>query len=50
MLYSQIEGQTFIAKIDPHHHVQAGQQLDLAFDLNYALFFDPDSELRIEDE
>ncbi|HWO77381.1 MAG TPA: sn-glycerol-3-phosphate ABC transporter ATP-binding protein UgpC [Bacillus sp. (in: firmicutes)] len=50
MLYSQINGQDFVARIDSRSEVKAGQTVDLAFDLNKAHFFDTETELRIRPE
>lgn len=50
MLYSQLAGQDFIARIDSRSDIKAGQKLDLAFDLNKAHFFDVETELRIRPE
>ncbi|NQD68036.1 TOBE domain-containing protein, partial [Bacillus haikouensis] len=47
MLYSQIEGQEFVARVDSRADIKAGQTIDLAFDMNKAHFFDSESELRI---
>ncbi|QOR67381.1 sn-glycerol-3-phosphate ABC transporter ATP-binding protein UgpC [Cytobacillus suaedae] len=47
MLYSQVEGQEFIARVDSRTDVKPGQELQLALDMNKAHFFDVESELRI---
>ncbi len=47
MLYSQLNGKTFIAKIDANRDVQAGQSLSLAINMNKVHFFDAASEARI---
>ncbi len=47
MLYSQLNGHTFIAKIDANRDVQAGQSLSLAINMNKVHFFDAASEARI---
>ncbi|OIU73249.1 ABC transporter ATP-binding protein [Rossellomorea aquimaris] len=47
MLYSQIEGQDFVARVDSRTDISAGQTIELAFDMNKAHFFDSESELRI---
>lgn len=47
MLYSSLDGQTFIARVDSRTDVQAGQSLPLAIDMNKAHFFDIDTEERI---
>lgn len=46
-LYSKIDDQDFIARVDSRTDVHSGQDLDLAFDLNKAHFFDIDTEERI---
>ncbi len=47
MLYSQVEGQEFIARVDSRTDVKPGQELQLALDMNKSHFFDVESELRI---
>jgi multiple sugar transport system ATP-binding protein len=47
MLYSQLEGQEFVARVDSRSDVAAGQAIDLAFDMNKAHFFDSETESRI---
>ena len=47
MLYSQIENQPFIARIDPRSNVKPGQVLTLAIDMNKVHFFDHKTENRI---
>ncbi|HET7616130.1 MAG TPA: TOBE domain-containing protein, partial [Bacillales bacterium] len=46
-LYSKLEDQDFIARVDSRTDVQSGQTLDVALDLNKGHFFDIDSEERI---
>jgi len=46
-LYSSVSGQEFIARVDSRSDIQGGQNVDLALDMNKALFFDKESELRI---
>ncbi len=48
MVYSDIEGQTFVARIDSRLDIKAGEELQLAFDMNKAHFFDATSEVRIK--
>ncbi|WP_342597992.1 sn-glycerol-3-phosphate ABC transporter ATP-binding protein UgpC [Psychrobacillus sp. FSL H8-0483] len=48
MLYSKVAGQDFVARVDSRFNVDAGERVDLAFDLNKAHFFDSESELRIK--
>jgi multiple sugar transport system ATP-binding protein len=47
MLYSQIDGQDFISRIDSRTIVRPGDKIDLAFDMNKAHFFDPETEANI---
>ena len=47
MLYSQVNGQEFVARVDSRTDITHGQKVDLAFDMNKAHFFDTESELRI---
>ncbi|SHR40936.1 carbohydrate ABC transporter ATP-binding protein, CUT1 family [Mycobacteroides abscessus subsp. abscessus] len=47
MLYSSIEGQDFVARVDSRSDIKPGQSIDLAFDLNKAHFFDVSTESRI---
>ncbi|MFC3883828.1 ABC transporter ATP-binding protein [Bacillus songklensis] len=50
MLYAQINGQDFVARVDARTEVKPGQQMDLALDINKAHFFDADNERRIRAE
>ncbi|WP_026583954.1 ABC transporter ATP-binding protein [Bacillus sp. J33] len=47
MIYSSIEGQDFVARVDSRTDIKPGQNLDLAFDMNKAHFFDATTESRI---
>ncbi|MCA1061915.1 sn-glycerol-3-phosphate ABC transporter ATP-binding protein UgpC [Rossellomorea sp. AcN35-11] len=47
MLYSQLEGQEFVARVDSRTDIAAGQTIELAFDMNKAHFFDAETESRI---
>lgn len=47
MIYSHLEGQDFVARVDSRTDIKAGQTIELAFDMNKVHFFDKDSELRI---
>ncbi|KIL09905.1 sn-glycerol-3-phosphate ABC transporter ATP-binding protein UgpC [Bacillus safensis] len=47
MLYSSIDDQSFIARVDSRTDVQAGQSIPLAINMNKAHFFDSATELRI---
>jgi multiple sugar transport system ATP-binding protein len=46
-LYSTLNGQDFVARVDSRNDVKNGQNMKLAIDMNKAHFFDKDSELRI---
>ncbi|WP_332693700.1 ABC transporter ATP-binding protein [Halalkalibacter lacteus] len=46
-LYSKVDNQDFIARVDARSDVKMGQKLDLAFDMNKVHFFDTETELRI---
>ncbi|QBP41821.1 ABC transporter ATP-binding protein [Paenisporosarcina antarctica] len=48
MVYSSIEGQDFVARLDSSNPVQPGNEIDLSFNLERGHFFDRDSELRIK--
>lgn len=48
ILYSRISGQEFIARVDSRFGVEAGEKIDLAFDMNKAHFFDKETEERIK--
>ncbi|MDF2039126.1 sn-glycerol-3-phosphate ABC transporter ATP-binding protein UgpC [Cytobacillus oceanisediminis] len=50
MIYSSIEGQDFVARVDSRTDIKPGQNLELAFDMNKAHFFDADNERRIRSE
>lgn len=47
MIYSQFEGQEFVARVDSRTDVTPGQVIELAFDMNKVHFFDADTEVRI---
>ncbi|MBD1383639.1 TOBE domain-containing protein, partial [Metabacillus arenae] len=47
MLYSQVAGQEFVARVDSRTDIQPGQKLELALDMNKAHFFDQETEQRI---
>ncbi|GLB58767.1 ABC transporter ATP-binding protein [Cytobacillus sp. NCCP-133] len=47
MIYSSIEGQDFVARVDSRTDINPGQNLELAFDMNKAHFFDAQTESRI---
>ncbi|MFS0784032.1 ABC transporter ATP-binding protein [Bacillus sp. 1P06AnD] len=47
MLYSSIDGQSFVARVDARTVVTAGQVLELALNMDHAHFFDKETEVRI---
>lgn len=47
MLYSNINGSDFVARVDSRTDIKPNQEIELAFDMNKCHFFDKDSELRI---
>ena len=47
MIYSQFEGQDFVARVDSRTDVSPGQVIELAFDMNKVHFFDAETERRI---
>lgn len=47
MIYSQIDNQDFIARIDARLDIQSGDELTVAFDMNKGHFFDSETEVRI---
>jgi len=47
MLYSQIEGQEYVARVDSRSNIQRGENVQLGFDMNKAHFFDKETESRI---
>jgi multiple sugar transport system ATP-binding protein len=46
-LYSTVNGQDFIARVDSRTDIRNGQSISLAFDMNKAHFFDKETENRI---
>lgn len=48
ILYSKVNNQDIIARLDPRFNVAAGETIELALDLNKAHFFDSETELRIK--
>ena len=48
ILYSNVNEQDFVARVDARFNVESGQTIDMAFDMNKAHFFDSESELRIK--
>ena len=47
LLYLNIEGTTFIAKVDPRSTAKVGDTIKVAFDMNRIHLFDKDTELSI---
>ncbi|AIE59230.1 ABC transporter ATP-binding protein [Bacillus methanolicus] len=47
MIYSNIESQEFVARINSRTDIHPGDKLELAFDMNKAHFFDTETEMRI---
>ncbi|OCA90128.1 sn-glycerol-3-phosphate ABC transporter ATP-binding protein UgpC [Pradoshia sp. D12] len=47
MLYTQIEGQSIVARIDSRSDISPMDTIKLGLDINKAHFFDKDTELRI---
>ena len=48
VLYSNVNDQNFVARVDSSFNVIAGNNIELAFDLDKGHFFDSESELRIK--
>ena len=47
LLYLNIEGASFIAKVDPRSQAKVGDKIKVAFDMNRIHFFDKETELTI---
>ncbi|UOQ46787.1 sn-glycerol-3-phosphate ABC transporter ATP-binding protein UgpC [Gracilibacillus caseinilyticus] len=47
-LYSSLNGQEFVARVDSRTDINGGEKIDLAFDMHKSHFFDKDSEARIK--
>ncbi len=47
ILYSKVDDQDFVARVDARFNVEAESTVDMAFDMNKVHFFDSESELRI---
>ncbi|WLR51407.1 sn-glycerol-3-phosphate ABC transporter ATP-binding protein UgpC [Bacillus tianshenii] len=47
ILYTKVNDQSFVARIDARTNIQNGDSIDLALNMNKAHFFDIDSEQRI---
>ncbi|MGB3261874.1 ABC transporter ATP-binding protein [Paenisporosarcina sp.] len=48
MIYSNIDNQEFISRVDASSNLQPGDMINLAFNLEKGHFFDKESELRIK--
>lgn len=48
ILYSKINNQDFVARINSRYSIEAGTNIKLAFKISKAHFFDPDTEDRIK--
>lgn len=47
-LYSRLNDQDFVARVDSRTDVHSGESIKLAFNMNHAHFFDAETELRIQ--
>lgn len=47
MVYTSIEGQNFVARLDANTNIQSGQKIELAFNMSKVHFFDAETEVRI---
>lgn len=47
IVYSSIEGQNFVARVDSRSNIRSGQKIEFAFNMNNAHFFDTETEMRI---
>lgn len=50
MVYTNFDGQEFVARLDSRTDIKPGDKVELAFDMNKAHFFDMDNEIRIRSE
>ncbi len=46
-LYSKVNDQDFVARVDSRSDINGGEEVDLAFDMNKVHFFDTETENRI---
>ncbi|MBP1947346.1 ABC transporter ATP-binding protein [Virgibacillus litoralis] len=46
-LYSKVNDQDFVARVDSRSDINGGEEVDLAFDMNKVHFFDTETEQRI---
>lgn len=47
-LYSTLNDQDFVARVDSRTDIHSGEKLELAFNMNHAHFFDAETEQRIK--
>ena len=47
MIYTSIEGQNFVARLDSDTDIHSGDKIELAFNMNKVHFFDAETEARI---
>ncbi|MFC4388649.1 ABC transporter ATP-binding protein [Gracilibacillus marinus] len=47
-LYSEVNGQEFVARVDSRTDIHGGEKIELAFDMHKCHFFDKDTEERIK--
>ena len=47
MVYSSLEGQSFVARLSAETAIRPGQSVELSFAMDKVHFFDKESELRI---
>lgn len=47
MIYSSLDGQDFVARVDSRTDIHPGDSIDLAFDMNKSHFFDTETEMRL---
>ncbi|MEH7392273.1 sn-glycerol-3-phosphate ABC transporter ATP-binding protein UgpC [Bacillus sp. JJ1503] len=47
MIYSSLEGQNFVARLDANANIQSGQIIELALNMNKIHFFNVETETRI---
>ncbi|ERJ11553.1 ABC transporter ATP-binding protein [Haloplasma contractile] len=48
IIYSNLEGQSVVSKVDARTDIRMGDKVELALKMNHCHFFDPESELRIK--
>jgi multiple sugar transport system ATP-binding protein len=47
MVYSSIDGQDFVARLDSRTNITPGEKIVVAFDMNKSHFFDTETQIRI---